>query len=267
MPRAALAFLTTVLALHAAAPALGQAAPAQATQGAGPSISELRQEIDRLNSELKRKQAELDAALARIKALESQPAAAPAPVPGSAMPASTTAAPAAPAPPPVPADPAIGPGGLLATYQAEYLSAFSEVPDGSDQQKLNLHLRALEAWCAKGNRDGIKRHTWTGQIDASTFSCSGRNCSFTAVFRNGVREFKYQLTVDQGMLARVRDRNGAPVAGDLAFDIVVRPRLTVNAGRAARGAFETPPMVAPYVEYLLDLEPRSILPHAPEPTK
>lgn len=263
-PRAAVTLLSAALALGFAAPAPAQSAPAQAPPAGGQSITELRQEVQRLAQDLKQKQAELDAALARIKALEAQVAAAPA---GAAPATPATAAPASPVPPPVPADPTIGPGGLLATYQAEYLSAFSEVPDGADQQKMNLHLRALEAWCAKGNRDGIKRHSWTGQIDASSFSCSGRNCSFTAVFRNGVREFKYPLTVDQGMLARVRDRNGAPMAGDLVFDVVVRPRLTVNPGRPARGAFETPPMVAPYVEYLLDLEPRSILPHAPEPSK
>lgn len=262
-PRAARTILSAALALTAVVPAAGQATPAQAPPAAGQSITELRQELQRLAQELKQKQAELDAALARIKALEAQAAAPATAAPGSATPP----APPAPVPPPVPADPSIGPGGLLATYQAEYLSAFGDVPDGTDPQKMNLHLRALETWCAKGNRDGIKRHSWTGQIDASSFSCSGRNCSFTAVFRNGVREFRYPLTVDQGMLARVRDRNGAPMAGDLVFDVVVRPRLTVNASRPARGAFETPPMVAPYVEYLLDLEPRSILPHAPEPSK
>ena len=261
-PRAATAILSAALVLSSASHAKAQAAPSQAPPGQ--SISELRQEVQRLAQELKQKQAELDAALTRIKALEAQAAAAPS---GSAPGAPAAPASPAPVPPPVPADPALGPGGLLATYQAEYLAAFSEVPDAADQQKLNLHLRALEAWCAKGNRDGIKRHAWTGQIDAGSFSCSGRNCSFTATFRNGVREFKYPLTVDQGMLARVRDRNGAPMAGDLVFDVVVRPRLTVNPGRPARGAFETPPMVAPYVEYLLDLEPRSILPHAPEPSK
>lgn len=261
-PRAAVTLLPAALALAFAAAAPAQTSPSQAPPAAGESIAELRQEVQRLAQELKQKQAELDAALARIKALEAQAAAA-----GPAPAAPATATPNAPVPPPVPADPALGPGGLLSTYQAEYLAAFNQVPDPADQQKLNLHLRALEAWCAKGNRDGIKRHSWTGQIDASSFSCSGRACSFTAVFRNGVREFKYPLTVDQGMLARVRDRNGAPMAGDLVFDVVVRPRLTVNGSRPSRGAFETPPMVAPYVEFLLDLEPRSILPHAAEPTK
>lgn len=256
--RAAPALLAFAVAIPAA-PAAAQGAPVPPAQS-GDSIIALRQEVERLTQELKRKQAELDAALERIKALESRAAGAPG------APAAPDA-PAAPVPAPVPADPAIGPGGLLAAFQAEYLAAFRDVPDGSDTQKLNLHLRALEAWCAKGNRDALKRHTWMGQIDASTFTVGGRNCSFAAVFRNGTREFRYPVTVDQGMLARVRDRSGAPMAGDLAFDVVVRPRLTVNANRAARGAFENPPMVAPYVEYLLDLEPRSILPPATEPAK
>jgi hypothetical protein len=258
--RAAPALLALAVAIPAA-PAAAQGAPTPPAQS-GDSISALRQEVERLTQELKRKQAELDAALARIKALESKAAGATG-APATPAPDS----PAAPVPAPVPADPAIGPGGLLAAFQAEYLAAFREVPDGSDAQKLNLHLRALEAWCAKGNRDALKRHTWIGQIDASTFAVNGRNCSFAAVFRNGTREFRYPVTVDQGMLSRVRDRSGAPMAGDLAFDVVVRPRLTVNPGRAARGAFENPPMVAPYVEYLLDLEPRSILPPAAEPAK
>ena len=262
-PRAARLLVAAALAFPAAlaAPAHAQGAPA-APPASPQSISELRQQVERLKQELKERQAELDAALARIKELEAKAAAAPAASQGSAP-----AAPAETAPPPVPADPTLGPGGLLSAFQAEYLAAFRDVPDGSDPQKLNLHLRALETWCAKGNRDAIKRHTWTGQIDASTFAASGRSCSFVAVFRNGTREFRYPLTVDQGLLARVRDRNGAPMAGDLVFDVVVRPRLTVNASRATRGAFENPPMVAPYVEYLLDLEPRSVLPPASEPSK
>lgn len=237
-------------------------APAQDTPPQ--SMNDLRQEIDRLRQELSRRDADLDAAKAQIAALKAEIAAM------KTVAASTPAAspaPAAPAPVPVPADPTIGPGGLLSTLQAEYLAAFPSLPDTTDQQKLNLHLRSLEPWCAKANRDGIKQYSWTGSIDPASVRFMQRNVAFVAVFRNGTREFKAPLSVDQGMLTRVRTKEGGLVSGDLQFNVIVRPRLTVNGGRPAPGAFENPPMVGPYIDFLYELELKSVVPAAAEPSK
>jgi hypothetical protein len=247
---AVLGLCTAFAAFPAGGPALAQDAPAQ-------SMSDLRQEIERLRQEVAQRDAELAAAKERVARLEKELTDLKArPASGSGP----DAAPSAVPPPPVPADPAIGPGGLLASLQAKYLEEFPSMPDTSTPQKLNLHLRALESWCARANRDGIKQQAWTGRIDPATFSSNGRTCSLDARFVNGTQEFRFPLTLDQGLLSKVRDAGGGPVAGDVVFNAIVKPRLRVNPGRPAPQAFEQPQMVAPYVEFVLDLDVRSIVP-------
>lgn len=247
---------TVLSALIALAPSAPTAAPAQAAPGqaaAGQSVSDLRQEIDRLRKELSTRDADLAAALARIKELEAQLAAAKG---GGSAPAAP-----APAPAPVPADPSIGPGGLLASVQADYLGAFPTVPDAGDQQKLSLHLRALENWCTKANRDGIGQRAWTGRIDPGSVQVSGRDVAFTAIFTNGSKDYKVPVTAEQSMLARVRTRDGLET-GPVTMTGVVRPILRVNPARPAPGAFENPPLVAPYIEFFYQFELKSIVPAA-----
>lgn len=229
------------------------------------SINDLRQEAERLRQEQAQKDADLAAALKRIKELEAQLAAAKA----AAAPGGQTGtsggntSPAAPVPAPVPADPTLGPGGLLSSLQADYLAAFPTLPDLKDQQALNLHLRALENWCAKANRDGTKQYSWTGQVDPTSLSTNGKTASFVIVFTNGKREYRTPVTVDQSVVsARVRTRDGI-VPGDLVFNGIVRPRLSVNGRRPQPSAFENPPMLAPYLEYFYEFEVKSMTPVAP----
>lgn len=246
----------------AASIAFVPAAPASAQDAPPQSMNDLRQEIDRLRQELSRRDADLDAAKAQIAALKAEIAA---------LKVATTAVgaqpPAAAAPAPVPADPTIGPGGLLSTLQAEYLAAFPSLPDTGDQQKLNLHLRSLEPWCAKANRDGIRQYAWVGSVDQASVRAQGRNVGFVVVFRNGTREFKQPFVVDQGMLTRVRAKDGGLLDGDLQFNVIAKPKLAVNGARPSPGAFENPPMVGPYIDFLLDLELKSVVPATAEPSK
>ena len=256
---AALASTLVLVALPSAS-CLAQAPagqPAPGTAATSQSVNDLRLEIDRLRQEASKRQAELDAALARIKDLEKQIADAKSAGPASAAP--TAAQPPAPVPPPVPADPTIGPGGLLAAMQADYLAAFPQIPDAKDQQKLNLHLRALENWCTKANRDGIKQYQWTGRIDPASIATQQHNVAFVATFTNGVRDYKVQCITDQSVFARVRTRDGV-ASGDIAFIGIARPRLTVNPRRSAPSAFEVPPLLAPYVEFLFDFDVKSLTP-------
>ena len=245
------------------------------------SISDLRQEVDRLRLELAKKQADLDAALQRIKALETGTAAdpapatesTPAPAPATATsPAKSTAPttpakplvnlmPPAPMPQPIPADPTIGPGGLMASMQADYLAAYPTVPDASDTKQLNIHLRDLPNWCTKANRAGTKQHIWIGRVDQATVQINGKNVSFMATFVNSNRYFTVPITVDQSLLAPVRNRNGID-PGDLAFSGIVTPRVRVNSNRPAPSAFETPYMLAPYLEFLFSFNVKSIVPAA-----
>jgi hypothetical protein len=239
------------LAFLAAAPA-----PIPVQDPPGQSIADLRQEIDRLRQELAKRDADLEAAKAKIKSLEDAIAvlkSAPSAPPAGAVP------PAAPVPP-TPADPSLGPAGLLAMMQSEYLAAFPSMPDTSSPQKLNLHLRALEGWCTRTNRDNIRQLTWVGTIDPSSVAWSGRTCSFTAVFQGATRDYRCPISVDSVVMAGLRTPAGDVTPGKYAFQVVMKPRLAVNRERPQPSAFENPPMVAPYVEMNYDLDVRTIMP-------
>jgi hypothetical protein len=169
--------------------------------------------------------------------------------------------PPAPMPQPIPADPTIGPGGLMASMQADYLAAYPTVPNAKDTRQLANHLRGLANWCTKANRDDTKQHIWVGRVDQDTIQTNGKNVSFMATFVNSNRYFTVPITVDQSVIARVRTRNGIE-PGDLAFSGIVTPRVRVNNKRPAPSAFETPYMLAPYVEFFFSFNVKSIVPAA-----
>ena len=50
--------------------------------------------------------------------------------------------------------------------------------------------------------------------------------------------------------------------GDLAFSGIVQPRVRVNSRRPAPSAFETPYMLAPYIEFFFSFNVKSIVPAA-----
>jgi hypothetical protein len=149
----------------------------------------------------------------------------------------------------------------MASMQADYLAAYPTVPDASDTKQLNIHLRDLPNWCTKANRAGTKQHIWIGRVDQATVQINGKNVSFMATFVNSNRYFTVPITVDQSLLAPVRNRNGID-PGDLAFSGIVTPRVRVNSNRPAPSAFETPYMLAPYLEFLFSFNVKSIVPAA-----
>jgi len=274
----ALVTLTMATGANAAPEPAGARLTSAVTQDPTPeSISDLRQEIDRLRLELEKKQADLEAALQRIKALETGTAADPAPAtkptPATATSPAKSAAPTtpskplvnlmppAPMPQPIPADPTIGPGGLMASMQADYLAAYPTVPNANDTKLLTKHLRGLANWCTKANRDNTKQHIWVGRVDQGTIQTNGKNVSFMATFVNSNRYFTVPITVDQSVIARIRTRNGME-PGDLAFSGIVTPSVRVNSARPAPSAFETPYMLAPYVEFFFSFNVKSIVPAA-----
>jgi uncharacterized coiled-coil protein SlyX len=274
----ALVTLTMATGANAAPEPAGARLTRVVTQDPTPeSISDLRQEIDRLRLELEKKQADLEAALQRIKALETGTAADPAPTtkptPATATSPAKSAAPTtpskplvnlmppAPMPQPIPADPTIGPGGLMASMQADYLAAYPTVPNANNTKQLANHLRGLTNWCTKANRDDTKQHIWVGRVDQGTIQTNGKNVSFMATFVNSNRYFTVPITVDQSVIARIRTRNGME-PGDLAFSGIVTPRVRVNNKRPAPSAFETPYMLAPYVEFFFSFNVKSIVPAA-----
>jgi len=85
-------------------------------------------------------------------------------------------------------------------------------------------------------------------------------CSFTAVFPGATRDFRCQISLDSVMMAGLRTPAGEVTPGKYAFQVVLKPRLTVNRERPQPSAFENPPMVAPYVDMLYDLDVRAVMP-------
>ena len=145
--------------------------------------------------------------------------------------------------------------------QADYLAAYPTVPNANNTKQLANHLRGLANWCTKANRDDTKQHIWVGRVDQGTIQTNGKNVSFMATFVNSNRYFTVPITVDQSVIARIRTRNGME-PGDLAFSGIVTPRVRVNSGRPAPSAFETPYMLAPYVEFFFSFNVKSIVPAA-----
>lgn len=234
------------------------------------SQSDLQKEIDRLQQEndqwkatveeLKKEIAKLKAALAdQAKQAQGASPAAPAP-----------AAPTVPPVPPadvVPADPSIGPGGLLSMLQAEYLAAFDSAPqspaNGGDGVGFANHLRKLEAWCARANRRYIRTFTWVGRIDPQSVRADKLGASMDLLFQNGTRQFRVPVTLSSTQASRIR-QGDRWFFGDVEVTAVVRPRVRVDPARSNPGAFEVPPMVGPYLTYGFDYEVRTIEP-VPEP--
>ncbi len=149
----------------------------------------------------------------------------------------------------------------MASMQADYLAAYPTVPNADDTKQLANHLRGLPNWCTKANRDGTKQYIWVGRVDQGTIQTNGKNVSFMATFVNSNRYFTVPITVDQSVIARIRTRNGIE-PGDLAFSGIVTPRVRVNSGRPSPTAFETPYMLAPYIEFFFSFNVKSIVPAA-----
>jgi hypothetical protein len=239
----------------ATAPAPAQA-PAPATQDQ--SMGDLRQQIERLKQEMQEQAAELEAARARIKELEQQLA--------DSDDAERARGGQAPPPAATPADPAIGPGGLLATCRAEYLANFPTVPSGTGSEAdraRKQHIDRLSGWVSKANRESVRNLTWTGRIDSNTVRRFGRKVNFTMVFEepNGTRDYRVPVTVTEGQFSKVI-RDGMVEPGPVAANVRVATRMAVNPDRTAPGAFDVPPSVGPFVDFGYEVEVKSLAPAA-----
>lgn len=248
-----------VLALacpHAMCQATGAQAPA--SPPVQPAQGDLKAENERLQKQVNMLVAQLEAAQAKIKMLEERLAAA-------------TAAPPVPS---VPADPSIGPGGLLSALRADYMSTFggkatpsSAARDTASQQAWSQHQKQLENWIAKAQRTNVSEQRWTCTMDPATVTKNGREVSLTLVFENGTHDFRTPVTVDQGVLNRVLAPDGTVLTSPVVVTCVVTPKLTLNPGRPEGGPFSNPPLVGPYVDYGYELKVKSILPPGVGPSK
>ena len=249
-----LATCALLLAQPSAAAAPVQDPPAQ-------SMNDLRQEIDRLNAEIARRDEELAKAKDRISELETAIAAlrsVPAGTATSAAPAAR-AAPPAPAPKPEPADPSVGPGGLLAKLQSDYLVSYPELPKLTTDQQRTEHLRGLERWSKGIERTPVGRVSWTGRIDASTLQVGVRDASFTAEFASGGRTYRVPMSVDRVAFDRAVPSGSVP-ADALTFTGEPRVRISVNPDRPSPGAFDFPAMIGPYLECTIEFAVKAMVP-------
>jgi hypothetical protein len=252
---AAAALFATVLACAAPSHAAPAAPAAQQSQ------SDLQKEVDRLRQENQQLKQQLADAADRLKKLEADKAAPPATP--AAAPSAPATAPADTAPEVVPADPNLGPAGLLSALQANYLSNFSSAPaqptNLKEQSEFTAHLKKLEVWANQANRDNIKTLTWIGRIDSSSMRPAGTKIALDLIFGSGNNTYRVPVTVTEAQLSRVRSGNLIDF-GDLSVTALVRPKLRVDASRPAPGAFEARRMAAPYLLYAFDYDVKSIAP-------
>lgn len=250
------ALLASVVLAQAPAPA-GDPSLQSAPQGE--SQSDLRKENDRLRQHVQRLEGDLQAALERIRQLEAQLAGA-----------APTQAPAAGGnPAPVPANPALGPGGLLSALRADYYSAETglagrDVPaapgdDAETRKAWTAYQRAVEPWIQREQRKTTEVQ-WIGTVDPTSVTQRGREVAMVVVFSNGGRDFRTPITVDSGVADRLRGSDGAITRAPVSVQAIVTPRLTLNPKRPDTGAFDNPPLVAPFIEFGYDLKVRVVLP-------
>lgn len=239
---------------------------AQHTAAGQESQHDLRQENDRLHQQVQQLQADLEAAQQRIQELEEKLAQL------AQQNTSTTNAPSAPTPPAVAPDPALGPGGLLAKLRQDFRDAtlgreIPSAPPGADpagRQAWEQYMRLVDPWITRTQKQVIPVE-WQGVIDPGSAQPQGRQVSFTVVFTNGGREYPTTISVEPGMFARLRGPDGNPITTPVLVNGTVTPRLRVNQDRAEAGAFERPPLIAPFVEFGYELRPRVVLPAGPKP--
>lgn len=239
------------------------AAIAQSEKAPSESQNDLRQENSRLQQQVKSLEGDLAAARQRIKELEDRLAQLEKMASGTTAP--TTPQDVAP-------DPQIGPGGLLAKLRNDFATGLldKEVPvsgpgtDQPSQQAWAAYKRALDPLIARAERSGMEVR-WVGTIAPLSVSQTGREVTMTVVFTNGGRDYPTPITVDEGMVARLRQPDGSMTSEPITVSAVITPKLRVNPDRREAGAFEKPPLVAPFVEFGYELKPRVILP--PERTK
>jgi hypothetical protein len=259
MPHAILYALVSSAVL-AQAPAPGTEPAARDAPPATESPSDLRKENDRLRQRVQTLEGDLQAAIERIRQLEAQLAAPAQQAPPVAPAGGAT---------PVPANPAIGPGGLLSALRADYYSAESglagrEVPggpgtDAESRKAWAAYQRAVEPWIQRENRKATEVQ-WTGTVDHATIAQRGREVSFVVVFTNGGKDYRAPIVVDSGMADRLKGPDGTITRGPVVVQAVVTPRLVLNPNRPDPGAFDNPPLVAPFVEFAYDLKVRVVLP-------
>ncbi len=253
MAAGVLASASTFADAPAPAPLTAQTAQADESQ------NDLRKENDRLRQQVKTLEGDLDAALQRIRDLEAEAAKA----------KTATEAPATP-PVPMPANAALGPGGLLSALQADYNSpeagfAGKEIPSGTPggdpemQKAWTAHAKALESWISREQRK-VTEVQWRGVVDSASVRQRGREVGFDMLFDNGGRIFRAPIVVDQGMVEKFRGPDGSFTQAPIVVNAVVTPRLRINPNRPDTGAFDNPPLVAPYVEFGYDLKVRVMLP-------
>jgi hypothetical protein len=230
-------------------------APQQSQSDLQKEIDRLRQENEQLSNTVEQLKKEIAALKAAADAAKQAPSAAPT--------APTAPAPTAPPADVVPADPSIGPGGLLSMLQAEYLSAFDSAPrtpaDGGEAVQFSNHLKKLEAWCTRMNRRYVRTFSWVGRIDPPSIRVEKTSASMDLLFQNGTRQFRVPVTLSTTQASRVR-QGDRWYFGDVDVTAVVRPRVRVDPARSNPGAFEVPPMVGPYLTYAFEYEVRSIEP-------
>ncbi len=145
------------------------------------------------------------------------------------------------------------PDELLEQLKAEYADAFPAEPP-RDERARRQHLRVLSQWANKVNREHRRRVEWLCEIvsrdviDASEAYVDLRivdPATREPIGSRFVIEWPARLRpilarLDNGDLVRLRG--------------LLNPEVRTNESRAEPGAFDIPPLIAPFVEFRFEVQ-------------
>lgn len=234
----------------------GVMAPSAAAQ----SESQLQRENQRLAQQVRELTNELDIAKKRIEELEQQvaqleralAAARNTQQPGKVREEVTIDE----------SEPTASPRALLRALQFEYAETMKDMELGSSgDRERTIYMRTLQRWQAAMMRKYRSQVQWHVRLERETATRAGYDLRLAAV--DPVTYTQLGPAIDVSLprsLARryelMRNRDGAEV---LVLRGTLIPHITINPDRVEPGAFDNPPLIGPFAEFGLTVEPRSLL--------
>lgn len=175
-----------------------------------------------------------------------------------------------PAPPPVrvtelPTDPYAAPVSMLAALKRVYVRDMPDVIGAMDRDEKDARAR-IERWRRRINHDFHKRVSWLTLVELlpAEGDRTPRRAKVTILEEPTLKAIggPFRIDLPSRFVARLERPNGPPM---WRMMVQFGADLASNPERIAPGAFNTPPLVGPLVEFGYDLELMGLIPAKIEP--
>ncbi|MFG0330013.1 MAG: hypothetical protein ACF8PN_08960 [Phycisphaerales bacterium] len=153
--------------------------------------------------------------------------------------------------------PLASPSALLETVVTQYDTDFANASWSSEVDR-RVHFRNLRAWSAQLNRKHRGRFEWIAEMQGFEALSEG-GATATVVVRDPQTGARWSEPVMIEVPRRFVDRLEEIEVGEyVELKGVIRLDLKLNADRETPGAFDVPPLVAPFVEFVYELDLQSV---------